>query len=584
TSVDSEATPMLISDVHCLWKHGGRVSHDRPVYIEIDDDSLRGPAIKSLKLTPFVVTRYMDPSGKQSQHDTSTLGKRLETEHVECILNPAVYRKLLERDGHIVSRNSKRRYHRRQLSWKLQNPFYVEEPNWVEINNDGRENHSRHNLETVDPYIISRGKKFHERLTNIVNDTRSEESSIEYEDLRVILADDLKTMRDRRSTNLNSRLGTLNRNSDDHDEDDNGDRREENLKKAENEEKLDDIVAGYSNTRLEENRNEEDEEHLTNTKKRSADDLKLINNEKPLFAGRDRNEFGEFESGESTFNKQGDKRGLIFKKTPYRSGEEIVSRAIYTPEKTSRMPVELATASGNAIGEKSNSLLFRVRMKRDSKPANSAVVKSIAVESAYRPNRVRKMANYFERERRNGVGGLDVLNDILEQPYFISRGKKINDKEVKKISFESEGPKSTMDSIIGGEKLRQDRMSEREKRIKGLEDHFGIDMKGLVKLEQPYFISRGKKNNYADDGRIFFEQLKSEMDDIVSREKLREDLKCDSSNYEDRTNEREKRIKELEHHLGVEMKGIVKDLLTNFDPYYVARGKRVLLPSLNESF
>ncbi|KAK1130270.1 hypothetical protein K0M31_018408 [Melipona bicolor] len=751
TSVDNEATPMLISDVHCSWKHGRRVPRDRLVCIEIDDDSLRGAA-KSLKLTPFAAIRYMDPSGKQSQQETSNLAKRLETEYVECILNPAVFRKLLERDDHIVSCNLNRRYHRRQLSWKLQNPFYVEEPNWVEINNDDRENHSRHNLETVDPYIISRGKKFHERLSNIVNDTRSGESSIEYEDLRVILADNLKMMRDKRSTNSNSRH--------DHDEGDNGNRRDENLKKTEKEDErkhLNDVVAGdskmNSNTRLEENENKEDE-HLKNTKSRSVNDLKLINSENPLFAGvyNEQKEYlknGEFESGESTFNKQKDKRGLIFKKTPYSSGNEIVSRAIHTPKKTSRMPVELATASRNAIGEKGNSLLFYVRMKRDSKPANSAVVKNIAVESAYRPNRVRETTNYSEREQRNGVGGLDVLNDILEQPYFISRGKKINNKEEKKISFErleSEEPTSTMDSIISGERLREDltkcrnrmnekekriegledhfgidmkglvnleqpyfisrgkkvnnieekkisfeqleseeskstmdsitdgkrlredlnkcrdrmnekekriegledhfgidmkglvnleqpyffsrgkkvnnkeekkisferleseepkstmdsiideerlrkdlnkcrdRMNEKEKRIKKLEDYFGIDMKGLVNLEQPYFISRGKKNNYEDDGRILFEQLKSEMDDIIGSEKLSEDLKCDWSECEDPTNEREKRIKELEHHLGIEMKGIVKELLTNFDPYYVARGKRVLLPSLSESF
>ena len=547
----------------------------------------------------------MDPSGKQLQHDTLTLAKRLETEHVECISNPALFRKLLERDDYIVSCNSKRRYHRRQLRWKLQSPFYVEEPNWVEINNDDRENHSRHNLETVDPYVISRGKKFHEKLTNIVNETASGDSSIEYEDLRVILADNLKMMRDKRSTNSNSRLEALNKNGGDHEEDDNGNRGDENLKKTEKKEKwkkLDDIaddsrmVKIDSNARLEENKNKEDE-HLKNTEKRSAI-------ENPLFAGRgkkvhnEQREYlknegigGEFESGESkTFNKQKDKRGLILKKTPYHSGEEIVSRAIYTPEKTSRMPVELATASRNAIGGKGNSLLFHVRMKRDSKPANSVVVKNI-VESAYRPNRVRKTANYFERQRRNKVGGLDVL-DILEQPYFISRGKKINNKEENKISFErldSEEPKLIMNGIIDGEKLREDLnkckdcTNEREKRINGLGDHFVIDMKGL-KLEQPYFISRGKKDNYEDDGRIFFEQLKSEMDGIVGREKLREDLKCDLEKCEDRTSEREKRIKELEHHLGIEMKGIVKDLLTNFDPYYVARGKRVLLPSLNESF
>ncbi|KAK9299398.1 hypothetical protein QLX08_007567 [Tetragonisca angustula] len=667
TSVDSEAMPVLISDVHCLWKHGGPVSHDRSICIEIDDDSLRAAA-KSSKLAPFAVIRYMDPSGKRSRQGASNLAKRLEIEYVECILNSAVFRKLLERD--IVSCNSNRRYHRRQLGWKLQSPFYVEEPNWVEINNDGSENHSRHNLETIDPYIISRGKKFHERLTNIRNDTRSGESSIEYEDLRVILADNLKMTRNKRSANSNSWLEALNENIDDHV---NGDRRDENLKKTEKEEQrenLNDDVAGdskiNSNTRLGGNENKGDE-HLKDTERRSANDLKLTNNERPLSAGRDGKVYDEqkehlkseeLESDESPFNRQKDKRGLIWKKTPYNSGNEIVSRVIYTPKKTSRMPVELATASGNAIGEKGDSLLFRA--KRDS---NSVVVKNIAVESAYRPNRIRETTNYSERERRNGVRGLDVLNDILEQPYFISRGKKINNKEERKLSFErleSEEPKSTMDSVIGGERLREDlnkcrgrtnerekrikgleddfgigmkglvqleqpyfisrgkkinnkeerklsferleseepkstmdsvisgerlredlnkcrgRTNKREKRIKGLEDDFGIGMKGLVQLEQPYFVSRGKKSNYEDDGRIFLEQLKSEMDDIIGGERLSEDLKCDLSKCEDRTNEREKRIKELEHHLGIEMKGIVKELLTNFDPYYVARGKRVL--------
>lgn len=475
-------------------------------------------------ITKFIVLqRYVDPSGKQSQYDTWNLARRIGTEHVGCrILNPTIprsveFRKLLERDDRFASFNSKECCYRRQLGWEKQNPFYVEEPRWIEIDNDHKESHSRHSrLETIDPFIISRGKKFHEKLTNLVNDSKRGESPIEYEDPNVILADDPETieptMEDRRSTYPNSRLGR-NENNDNYDDSGDNNEEEKNLKRT-NEKCIDYLPStNYENSLF------------ATRRKRAYDERKRHS--------KNKEKSGRFEKVEPTFSKQKDKRGADSRETPatYRSKDEIVSRPIYTPRLTTfHMPIELARISRNAIGEKGNSVLFHVRMKRDSNTANSAsaVVKNIVVESTYRPNwrykHVRKttptILAYLERERRGSVG-YDMLDSILRQPYFISKGKRTNNRHDEKILSE----------------------------------------------------------------RLESKEFESMIDSFMDKGKLREHLKCDSNKCKDRFGERERRTKKLQDHFqGVETKEIVKDLLSKFDPFYASRGKRVLLPSLNESF
>lgn len=475
-------------------------------------------------ITKFIVLqRYVDPSGKQSQYDSWNLAKRIGAEHVgRRILNPTIprsveFRKLLERDDRFASFNSKECCYHRQLGLEKQNPFYVEEPTWVEIDNDRKEKHSRHSrLETIDPFIISRGKKFHEKLRNIASDSKRGESPIEYEDPNVILADDQKTIEstteDGRSTYANSRL-EKNKNNDNYDDGGDNDEEEENLKRT------DDKCIDHLRSNNYEN------SLFATRRKRAYDERKIYS--------KNEEKSGRFEKVESTFNKRKDMRGADFRKIPatYRSKDEIVSRPIYTPRLTTfHMPIELARVSRNAIGEKGNSVLFHVRMKRDSNTANSAsaVVKNIVVESTYRPNwryrHVRKttptILAYLERERRGSVG-YDMLDSILRQPYFISKGKRTNNWHDEKILSE----------------------------------------------------------------RLESKEFESMIDSFVDRGKLREDLKCDSNTCKDRFSERERRTKKLQDHLQeVKTKGIVKDLLSKFDPFYASRGKRVLLPSLNESF
>lgn len=471
----------------------------------------------------IVLQRYVDPSGKQSQYDTWNVAKRTGTEHVGCrILNPTVprsveFRKLLERDDRFASFNSKECCYGRQLSWQKQNPLYVEEPRWIKIDNDRKESHLRHSrLGMIDPFVISRGQKFHEKLRNIASDSKRGESPIEYEDPNVILADDPETIesttQDRRSTYANSRLGR-NKNNDNCDDSDDNNEEEKNLK------------------RTDEKRND----HLRSTNYENslfATRRKRVYDERKRYS-KNEEESGRFEEVSSTFNKQKDKRGADFRKIPatYRSKDEIISRPIYTPRLTTfHMPIELARISRNAIGEKGNSVLFHVRMKRDSNTANSAsaVVKNIVVESTYRPNwryrHVRKrtptILAYLERERRGSVG-YDTLDSILGQPYFISEGKRTNNRYDEKILSE----------------------------------------------------------------RLESKEFESMIDSFVDKEMLREDLKCDSNKCKDRFSERERRTKKRQNHLqGNEMKEIVKDLLSKFDPFYASRGKRVSLPSLNESF
>ncbi|XP_071871482.1 uncharacterized protein [Bombus fervidus] len=319
---------------------------------------------------------------------------------------------------------------------------------------------------------------------------------------------------------------------------------------------MEDRRSTYPNSRLERNKNNdnyddsgdnnEEEKNLKRTDEKCIDYLRSTDYENSLFATRRKRAYeerkrhsknkkksGRFERAESTFNKRKDKRGADFRKTPvtYRSKDEIVSRPIYTPRLTTfHMPIELARISRNAIDEKGNSLLFQVRMKRDSNTANSAsaVVKNIVVESTYRPNwryrHVRKatptILAYLERERKGSVGR-DMLDNILRQPYFISKGKRTDNRHDENI------------------------------------------------LSEP----------------LESKEFESMIDSFMDKGKSREDLKCDSNKCEDRFSERKRRTKKLQDHLqGVETKGIVKDLLSKFDPFYASRGKRALLPSLNESF
>ncbi|XP_032683678.1 uncharacterized protein LOC116850021 [Odontomachus brunneus] len=55
--------------------------------------------------------------------------------------------------------STRKNYRKHIQDWQMQQPFYVEEPYWIDINTDYTEGSAQH-PEGGDPYIMSRGKKF----------------------------------------------------------------------------------------------------------------------------------------------------------------------------------------------------------------------------------------------------------------------------------------------------------------------------------------------------------------------------------------------------------------------------------------
>lgn len=68
---------------------------------------------------------------------------------------------------------TRKTYCKHSQDWQMQQPLYVEEPQWIEVDIDHRDSLTRH-PKNVDPYIMSRGKKFRiknpEKLEKTVED------------------------------------------------------------------------------------------------------------------------------------------------------------------------------------------------------------------------------------------------------------------------------------------------------------------------------------------------------------------------------------------------------------------------------
>lgn len=69
--------------------------------------------------------------------------------------------------------SAKKKNRKHNQGWQFQKPFYVEEPQWIEIDTDYMDSVSR-NSESADPYILSRGKKIFvkdpSRLNKMIED------------------------------------------------------------------------------------------------------------------------------------------------------------------------------------------------------------------------------------------------------------------------------------------------------------------------------------------------------------------------------------------------------------------------------
>ncbi|XP_014480407.1 PREDICTED: uncharacterized protein LOC106747424 [Dinoponera quadriceps] len=125
------------------------------------DDDRKFPRISDtrfvnepVQLSPVAMIRRPDLA-RFSQVDLPSDKSKLDNVKPTVLISIGIQ----DKNGGSQECSSRKNYRKHNQGWQVQKPFYVDEPQWVEIDADYTDRSVRH-PESGDPYIMSRGKKF----------------------------------------------------------------------------------------------------------------------------------------------------------------------------------------------------------------------------------------------------------------------------------------------------------------------------------------------------------------------------------------------------------------------------------------
>ncbi|EGI65608.1 hypothetical protein G5I_05871 [Acromyrmex echinatior] len=141
------------------------------------DDNKQFPRIsdtrfisESRKLPPMAIIRRHD----LARFDLSSDKSKLDSAKPRVLISIGIQEE--KNAGYDLQENCSTRKNYCKQNWQVQQPFYVEEPRWVDIDVDYIDSSS---IDNSDPYVLTRGKKIY-RINNLEQARKTIEATLDY--------------------------------------------------------------------------------------------------------------------------------------------------------------------------------------------------------------------------------------------------------------------------------------------------------------------------------------------------------------------------------------------------------------------
>lgn len=524
--------------------------------------------------------------------------------------------------------SKRKNYYKENQNWQLQQPFYVEEPSWVDVDIDHIDSSQR--VANDDPYILTRGKKIYR-----IKDSEQVGKAIEDYEASLSYPSKIKKLliksRVRRSITMNE------------DSQDKTDDIENNqIKERNHDDSLQDMN-GDINTAVTEIEN--GGEKSSKIDKISEESQKPEDTNSDVFTKK-------YEKDELKYLTKRSLRGLKFTKHRQIFMNGIITDA--TEQKRKDIPNDIKTGSSKTakIGQvesfnkthfanninKSNEMSVLLknqdlpgnRKKRDIDETDAKSKKDIEKNETYKQIKTKTYINELNKQDtpdnpfilfrdplHNEIESLnkkDTAHSKAERAWKLhyAHRKKLEDRlEINKNNAE------ITNSQLNSESSETKTSNEREKRdvckackitvksqrqqdewLRDIERKFQESMALerrdkhrdiLEHLTEPYFISRGKKapqdlgkeilasnsQDTSDEDRA--KMMNLSIIESLLRTLLMERIKCDNDNCVNPN-------RLLERLSPRDRRGSLDEIFAAYDPYYVARGKRMIRSQKGISF
>lgn len=487
--------------------------------------------------------------------------------------------------------SAKKNYHRKHnQDWQLQEPFYVEEPKWVEIDPEYSDSSRRLNS---DPYILTRGKK----IFRIKDPEQGDKTVEDYEFFDYSSKSKMSPVKSR-----GKRFAEINKKYQDSTEKEinhhnslhrgtNVDINNTDMIKAENRDKLKNLTNKSSRKFATKSHISADDAIITNfvdqEPKTQRENDNIANHYSTADEGKKFNDKSHFANGTNKRNK----RSALLKNKKFSE----------SPKNHKTYEIEWVDVNSEKSAEKNGTAVF--------KENKVYIDKSDDLNTYGEPFILSRGKNSPDREGRTGSNKNDA-EEFWKHKYSYAHRKKLESEE--EASNEMNKSKADNDDAGTTDSQSADKFASktfgiknypnnREKRNacenckmgsrfqeelwwknieKKIQDSLSLErrdkhsdiLESLKSLTEPYIISRGKKalHEFKDNFRML--KLRNENDENHAKIRTLLDMilmeKYNDENYDASMTELSNQISPRDRRRELE------EIVAPDDPYYVARGKR----------
>jgi len=421
---------------------------------------------------------------------------------------------------------TKKNYRKHNQAWQLQQPFYVEEPRWIEIDSDYMDAPSRR-VDGGDPYILSRGKK----IFWLKDPEQASKIAEDYDEFPDYLSKDKRPLtkaRIRKFIEMNEKAGS---NVDRH----------ERLYNDEN------GIAPDVNRRNKRSTIPKHEKFAEVRRKYKTHQVGWMDANPGKMIRKNETDVLEQTENKARVDKFNDLGSSIY--------DDLLSRRKKSSED------EMETSNKGNINHK------------------ESIEKPWRMELHAHPEKLNDEENKTEISEDDDAEAMDSRLTSLIGQLETSRAFAMKDRGKRNACG---GPACVSSQLHSGELLRNLEKEIQDSLSLERRDKHRDNLLESLRLSEPYVISRGKKASHAED-RLYF-TLKSRIANEENRLRMPNDarsllamllmakFRCTSGNCD--------ALEPMPDRLELaprDRRGTLDDILAGYDPYYVARGKRASL-------